>query len=134
MTTASVRTTQATPLSWLNKSGLIIAIVLGVADLTSPLQGGPGDQPGPPYPILLLDAALGLITIVAAVFAWRTARRAAVRVTAGSRIVSMITALPAFFVDVPAGVKVLVGGFVLLTVASVVMMLAPRRESARVPD
>jgi hypothetical protein len=122
------------PLSKLNKAGLVIAFLIGLVDLTSPFQPTPDGEVGPPYPILVLGGILGLITVIGVVVAWRTARRGAVRVVAGARIISMITSLPAFFVDVPAGLKVLVGLFVVLTVGSVAMMLAPARRPVPVTD
>jgi hypothetical protein len=134
MTTAP-QTAPSTPLSKLNKAGLVLAFLLGLADIAAVFfPPTPEGQVGPPDSILLLDSLLGLITVVAVVVAWRTTKRAAIRLTAGARILSMVTALPAFFVEVPPGVKVLVGVFVLLTVASVVMMLAPARRPAPVTD
>jgi len=93
-------------------------------------SGGPGEEPGgvPPRLPLLLDAVLGVITVVAVVIAWRTLRRGAIRIAAGARIISALTALPAFFVDVPAGLKAAVGIFVLVTAAAVAMMLSPARR------
>ena len=121
-------------LSKVNKAGLVLAFLIGIADLVGPFQPTPDGEVGPPYAILLLGGALGLITVGAVVVAWRTARRGAVRVAAGARIISVITALPAFFVDVPAGLKVVVGIFVLLTVAAVAMMLTPTRRPTPVTD
>jgi hypothetical protein len=123
------------PLSKLNKAGLVLAFLLGLADMTGPFV--PPDRyalGGPPYPVLLLGAVLGLITIVAGVVAWRTAKRGAVRLAAGARIISMILALPAFFVGTPAWLKVLVGVIVILTVAIVVMVLTPARRPVPVTD
>lgn len=122
-------------LSALNKTGLVIAIVLGALDLTGPFMtpDEPG-QDGPPMAILLIDAVLGLITIVAAVIAWRTGRPGVIRIVAGARIISAITALPAFFVDVPAALQALVGALVVLTIASVVLMLLPSRRPVPVTD
>lgn len=131
----TMRTAPSAPLSKLNKAGLVLALLLGLNDMTGPFQPPtPPDQVGPPYQILLLDAALGLVTVVGAVLAWRTARRGAVRLVAGVRIISMVTALPAFFVDVPAWLKVIVGAYVLLTVAAVAMMLTPSRRPTPVTD
>jgi hypothetical protein len=122
-------------LSKLNKAGLVIAFLLGLVDLTSPFQPTPDDgQAGPPYAILLLDGVLGLITVIAVVIAWRTAKRGAVRIVAGARIISMVTALPAFFVDVPAALQAVVGFFVVLTVACTAMMLTPSRQPVAVTD
>jgi hypothetical protein len=133
MTTA-VQTAPAPPLSKVNKAGLVLAFLLGLADMSAPFQPTPDGEVGPPFAILLLGGVLGLITVVAVVIAWRTSRRGPIRIAAGARIISVITALPAFFVDVPASVKVLVGIFVLLTVATVTMMLAPARRPAPVTD
>lgn len=122
-------------LSKLNKTGLVIAFLLGLGDLTAPFQPTPDDaEAGPPFAILVLDGVLGLITVIAVVIAWRTARRTAVRVAAGARIISMVTALPAFFVDVPAALQVLVGFLVVVTIAAVAMMLTPSRQPVAVTD
>jgi hypothetical protein len=121
-------------LTKLNKAGLIIAVVLALLDLSAPFQPTPDGQDGPPYAILIIDAVLGLVTVVAAVIAWRTARRGAIRIAAGARIISLVTALPAFFVDVPAALQALVGLFAVLTVAAVAMMLTPARHPVPVSD
>jgi hypothetical protein len=120
--------------SKLNRAGLILALLLGLLDMVAVLQPTPDGEVGPPFAILVIDALLGLITVVAVVIAWRSGRRGAVRVAAGARIVSMLTALPAFFVDVPAGLQALVALFVVLTIACVAMMLAPSRSRVAVTD
>jgi hypothetical protein len=121
--------------STLNKAGLVLALLLGLLDMASPWGPEPeGAEAGPPAAILWLDAVLGLLTVIFVVIAWRTGRRSAVRIAAGARIISMITALPAFFVDVPAGLQALVGVFGVLTLACVAMMLAPSRHPVAVTD
>jgi len=80
--------------------------------------------------ILVIDALLGVVGLVAIVVAWRTGNRAAIRVAAGSVIVAMLTGLPAFFVDVPVAIKALTGVGVLVTIAAVVLMLSPSRQPA----
>ncbi len=123
----------APALSTRNKVGLAIAGVLGLFDCAALLTPYP-EEPGPPVGILVLDTILGVITVVAVVIGWRAARRSALRVAAGARILSAITALPAFFVDVPAAVKLLVSVFVVVTVVAVVLMLAPAQRAAAVTD
>jgi hypothetical protein len=133
----TVQTATVTPFSRINKIGLGIAGVLGLLDIVSVLEpnpGGDGAQSGPPDAIIWLDGLLGLITVVAVVIAWRTGRRGFVRLAAGARIISALTALPAFFVDVPAWLKVLVGVFGVLTVVCVVMMLTPAARTSPVTD
>jgi hypothetical protein len=46
----------------------------------------------------------------------------------------MLTALPALFVDVTAGIKALVGVAVLVTVLSVVLMFSSEQRPAAVLD
>jgi hypothetical protein len=124
----------AVTFSKLNKAGFVLALLLGLSDVASLLQPTPDGEVGPPLAILIIDALLGVITIVAVVYAWRTGSRGAVRIAAGARIVSMITALPAFFVDVPAGIMLIVGLFVVATIACVAMMLLPSRTPVPVSD
>lgn len=121
-------------LSTKNKVGLAIAGLLGLADIPSFLQKTPEGEVGPPYGILVLGSICGLITVIAVVIGWVRANRGAIRVAAGARIVSMLTALPAFFVDVPWFIKVLVTVFTILTVISVVLMLSPARQTSPVTD
>jgi hypothetical protein len=79
---------------------------------------------GPPMFVLVLDVLLGLICIGGAVVFWRTGNRLANRLAAGALIFNAITALPAFFVDVDAWVKVLVAVVTLITVVAVVCQLS----------
>lgn len=121
-------------LSTKNKVGLVIAGLLGLADIPAVLMPTPEGEVGPPFGILVVGSICGVITVVAVVIAWTKANRGAIRVAAGARIVSMLTALPAFFVDVPAGLKLVVTALVVLTVISVVLMLSPARQTSAVTD
>jgi hypothetical protein len=94
----------------------------------------PDGEIGPPLGILILGSVLGVIGLVAVLVAWRTGNPAAVRVAAGALIVNMLAGLPAFFVDVPAGIKVLVGVSVLLTVLAVALMFSRTSRPAPVLD
>jgi hypothetical protein len=130
-TASTARTTEVSrPFSRANKVGLVLAGILGLADLVGLFFPTPPGEVGPPFAILVLDGILGVVTLVAVVAAWRTRRRALVRLAAGARILSMVTALPAFFAGVPAFLVALVSLFVVLTVTTVVLMLLPPRRSA----
>ena len=121
-------------LSTKNKVGLSLAALLGIVDLPSFLMKTPEGEVGPPYAILVLGSICGLVTLVAVVIAWRNASRGAIRIAAGARIVSLLSALPAFFVDVPWFIKVAVTVFTIVTVASLVLMLSPARQTSPVTD
>jgi hypothetical protein len=116
------------------RTGLVIAALLGVADVVSAFFPTPDGEVGPPLPIVLLGGLLGLVTLAAVAVAWRSGRRGALRIVAGTRVLSAISALPAFFVDVPAWLKLVVAVLVVLTVVCVVLVLAPARRPATVTD
>ncbi|RYP85387.1 hypothetical protein EKO23_12990 [Nocardioides guangzhouensis] len=113
--------------------GLAIAGLLSLANIPSAATPTPDGETGPPYGVLVLGTVLGVVGVVAVVLAWR-GNRAALRVAAGAIIISTLTALPAFFVDVPAWLKLLVGVVTLVSIASVVLMFSPSRQTAATLD
>jgi hypothetical protein len=123
-----------TSFTTVNKVGLVLAGLLGLADMASVLQPTPEGETGPPFGILVLGSLLGLVTVVAVVWAFRSLSRGAVRIVAAARIVSAITALPAFFVDIPDALRLFAGAMLVVTVVVVVMILTPARRSELVLD
>jgi hypothetical protein len=116
------------------KVGLVLAAFYGLANIPSFLAGDPAPgEEGPPLAILVIGSILGLIALVAAIWAWRGSR-VALRVAAGAMILITLTGLPAFFVDVPMAIKALVGFSVLLTVVAVVLMFSGDRRPSTVVD
>lgn len=116
------------------KVGLVLAGLYSALNILGVLFPTPDGQDGPPIGILIIDSVLGLAGLVAVIVTWRTGNRAALRAAAGAIIIMTLTALPAFFVDVPAGIKLLVGVSVLLTIAAVVLMFSPGRHPTPVLD
>lgn len=117
------------------KVGLVLAGLLSAVNIPFAFFPTPDGETGPPMAILIVGAILGVIGLVAVVIAWRSGSRAAIRVAAGALIINLLTSLPAFFVDVPAGVKLGVGVSVLLTVLAIVLMFAsPSRRPVPVLD
>ncbi|TXL58004.1 hypothetical protein [Aeromicrobium terrae] len=117
-----------------NKVGLVLAGLLGLSDVPQFLMPTPDGETGPPYGILVLGSVCGVVTLVAVVIAWTREHRGAVRIAAGARVLSMLSALPAFFVDVDAPIKVLAAVFVVVTIVSLVLMLSPAARPAHVTD
>jgi hypothetical protein len=105
------------------RTGLVLLAVLSVADLAGPLTTD-GDHP--PMWVALVGAALGLASLACVVAAWRGSGRVVLPLVA-LRLVSAVTAVPAFFVDdVPAGVVALVVVFVVATLAGVALVSGSR--------
>ncbi len=122
------------PNSTRQKVGLVLAGLLSATSIPSVLSSTPAGEVGPPFAILLTDTVFGVVGLVAVLIAWRTANRTAIRVAAGSLILVLLTALPAFFVDVPPVIKALTGLSVLVTVLAVVLMFSAGRRSVAGPE
>lgn len=124
-----------TVLTTKNKVGLVIAGLMGLVDIVSLAFPTPDGEVGPPLPVLALGTVCGVVTVVAVILAWVKSNKGAIRIAAGARILSMLSALPAFFIDgVPAGIKILAAAFVILTVTALVLMLTPAKQSVPVLD
>jgi hypothetical protein len=110
--------------------GLVIAGILGLSDAVGPLTGV-GD--GPPMAVMIADALLGIVTVVGVVFGWRGNRGGIIAVIV-SRILSAMSALPAFFVsDVPKPAVVVAAVGITITLVAVVLVvpaLRTRHETA----
>jgi uncharacterized membrane protein len=109
------------------RAGLVLLGVLSVLDLAGPLMTD-GDHP--PMWVALVGSALGLASLVCVVAAWRGARRAVLPLVV-LRLLSALTAVPAFFVDdVPAGIIALVAAIVVATLIGVALVSGSRGRMA----
>ena len=123
--------TSSASVSLKNKIGLVLAGLLGVVDVLSILAPTPDGEEGPPFVVLVAGCALGIITIAAVVFTWRTGNRIGARVVAGARILSAVSSLPAFFISgVPAGIVVFAAVGIVLTVVAVGLVLGRQAPTA----
>jgi hypothetical protein len=118
------------PVSTRQKVGLALAGLLSAANITSIFFPTPDGEEGPPIVVLALSTVLGAIGLVAVVLAWRGGNRTAARIAAGTLVINVVASLPAFFVDVPVGVRLLAGLAALLSIAAIVLMLSPAPRPA----
>jgi hypothetical protein len=76
--------------------------------------------------VALAGSVLGVLSLVCLCLAWTGSRRAVLPLAA-LRLVSALTAAPAFFAaDVPAAIRVLAGVVVLLTVVGIALVVGTR--------
>jgi uncharacterized integral membrane protein len=116
-------------MSTLYRSGLVLLGLLSVLDLTAPLYT---DGQHPPMIIAMIGSVLGLLSIVLVGLAWRGRAAAAVGLSV-IRVLSALTAVPAFYVGgVPGPIMAVAGSFIILTVVGVVLTLAGLRRPALV--
>ena len=115
-------------LSARNKAGLILAILLALAELTGPLQGHaskPGVD-GPPTPVLYGGAVLGLVIVIAAIYMWVSRNRLGGRIVAGTLFLSAIPDVGALFISaVPAYVKIVLAALAVVAIVTVMLVVAP---------
>lgn len=108
-----------------NRVGFVLASLLALGDVSSVAQPTPEGEVGPPFVVLAVGAVLGVVTLAGVWLGWARRSRAGVRTAAASRLLSMILALPAFFVEgLPAWIRAATAAAVLVTILSVVLMLA----------
>jgi hypothetical protein len=107
------------------RAGLVVLGVLSLGDLSAPLLT---DGEHPPMSIALIGSALGLVSLVLCVLAWRGAKAAAIALVV-VRVLSALTAVPAFTVGgVPTVAMVLAGVAITLTLVAVVLVLSGLRQ------
>jgi len=107
------------------RPGLVVLGLLSLGDLSAPLIT---DGESPPMSIALIGALLGAVSLVLAALAWRGRTVAAVGLV-GLRVLSALTAVPAFLVTgVPLVPMVLAGTAITLTVVGVGLVLAGLRR------
>lgn len=123
MNTVAATPETSIPVTTRMKAGFVLAILLGLANIPFLFSPTPDGQDGPPYAVLVLSAVLGVISIGAAVIAWRSGSRNAIRVAAATVIINAVTTIPALLADIDAGIKVVASITILASVASVVLIL-----------
>ena len=105
--------------------GLCLLGLLSLADIATPLLT---DGETPPYAIAALVAVLGLVSLFLVVRALRDPAKP-IRLLIGLRVVSALSAVPAFLVDdVPEAAKLAALFVVLATVVAVLLVSSSRPQ------
>lgn len=110
-------------------TGLVLNALSGLAGLPTLVSPTTG-----PAPVLInvVTGVLGIVTLVGVVLVWRwRAGRVGLGVTlvVVSQVLNVLTAVPAFFADIPPMYKTAIALGVALTVVGVVLVLPARREA-----
>jgi hypothetical protein len=111
--------------------GLALSIILGLANVPFLFLDVDWGANVPPTALLLLNAALGLVSVVCAAIAWNSGNRLAIRINAAALIINTIMIVPGLFFEGPVWMPVLSAVTIILTLIAVVLMM--RRTSAPVP-
>ncbi len=108
-------------------SGLLIYALLSFVDIANLAVT---DGKHPPYSVAVAGAVLGVASLVLIGLVWRGRRRAVAPLVV-LRVISALSAVPAFLVaDVPAAALGLAGAIIGLTVVGTLLVARPSRPEA----
>ncbi|PWJ55832.1 hypothetical protein SAMN06264364_102198 [Quadrisphaera granulorum] len=111
-------------------TGLVLNALSGLAGLPTLVDPTMGPAP---LVINVVTGVLGIITLVGVVLVWRwRSGRVGLGVTliVVSQALNVLTAVPAFFADIPVGYKAAIAVGVVLTAVGVVLVLPARRAAS----
>ena len=136
MTTMTVPSVAATAPSSKVRAGLVVSAVVGAANIPFMFPWVDWGAEEPPFGLLLLATAFGLVSVVCAVVAWSTGARKTLRINATALIINAVMVLPGLFMpETPPFIRVSSAFFVIGTVVAVVLtMRRDDRSPARVTD
>lgn len=136
MSTMTIPSDAATTPSSGVRTGLVISAFLGAANIPFLFPWVDWGAEAPPFGMLLVNAAIGMVSVVCAVVAWNTGARKPLRINATALIINAVMILPGLFLpDTPPFIRVSSAIGVLGTVAAVVLtMRRSDRAPARVVD
>ena len=129
--TSIAATTRITPPTTSVRVGLTLSILLGLANLPVLFLDVDWGDSAPPFALLLLNAALGMVSVVCGAIAWNSGNRLAIRINAAALIINAIMIVPGVFFEGPVWIPVVSAVTIVATVTAVVLMM--RRTSAPVP-
>lgn len=111
-------------------TGLVLNALSGLSGL--PTLVSPTTGPAPVV-VNVITGVLGIVTLVGVVLVWRWRSGRVglgVALIVVSQLLNALTAVPAFFADIPTGYKAAIAGGVVLTLVGVALVL-PARRAAR---
>lgn len=118
------------------RAGLALSFFVGAANFPFMIPDiiDWGVDGAPPLPLLALNAAIGAVSMVCAVIAWKDGNRRALRINAAALIFNAVMLLPGFFVDTTPTVTLITALGVVLTVIAVVLTMRRQPTPVSVTD
>ena len=116
------------------RAGLALSAIIGVGSLPFLAPGIDWGPEPPPFALLLLNAAIGMVSVVCAAVAWKTGNRQALRINAAALIVNALMVLPGLFGEVPAFINIMSAVFVVSTLVAVILTMRRSNERPTVVD
>ena len=116
------------------RAGLVISAALGLANIPFLFPWVDWGTEAPPFGLLLVNTAIGMVSVVCVVLAWNTGNRKAIRINAAALIFNALMVLPGLFIEAAPFIKAVSATVVAATVAAVVLTMRRDQATARVTD
>ena len=116
------------------RAGLVISALLGLSNIPFLFPWVDWGTEAPPFGLLLVNAAIGMVSVVCVVLAWNTGNRKAIRINAAALIFNALMVLPGLFIEAAPFIKAVSATTVAATVAAVVLTMRRDQATARVTD
>jgi hypothetical protein len=133
MSTITAQPSQLTPNTTV-RTGLALSAILGLSNLPFLFLDINWGAEEPPFALLLLNAAIGMVSVVCAVLAWNTGNRRLIRLNAAALIINALLVVPGLFLDTTATIRVISAVTIVATVAAVVLTMRRSDTPSRVVD
>lgn len=133
MTTLTPTSTEYVPATPV-RAGLALSAVIGLSQLIylHPDIDWGADDPG--VGLILVGAAIGMVSVVCAMLAWKSGNRRLIRINVAALIVLGLSIVPGLFVDTTAFIRLSTAVTIVAIVVAVVLLMRRRHVSARVTD
>lgn len=133
MTTLTPTSTEHVPATPV-RAGLALSAVIGLSQLIylHPDIDWGADDPG--VGLILVGAAIGMVSVVCAMLAWKSGNRRLIRINVAALIVLGLSIVPGLFVDTTAFIRLSTAVTIVAIVVAVVLLMRRRHVSARVTD
>ena len=122
MTSITTTSTSTTPTTSV-RVGLALSIILGLMNLPFLFMDIDWGTEAPPFALLLLNAVLGMVSVVCAAIAWNSGNRLAIRINAAALILNALMVVPGLFIDTTTFITVATAAIIVTTVIAVVLTM-----------
>jgi len=117
----------ATTWSTVNKVGLGMQFVYGLANISS-ISQGPGINTQEPLAVLLADTILGTLLVVAVIVALRSGNRSVASIASGTNVLITLIDVPVLFIEgMPAWAEPVIAASIVWTAVSVALTHRPNK-------
>lgn len=116
------------------RAGLALSAIIGLGNIPFLFVDIDWGVDEPPFAMLLMNAAIGMVSVVCAALAWNSGNRKAIRINAAALIVNALLVIPGLFVETTTFIRILSAVIIVATLTAVVLTMRRERTPVRVID